>query len=94
MDGPTFAIELRKYLDQHEQDLNRSLNSSRSSYREIVQPYICCCTAYNSDSYVDRAYCAGMNDFLEKPVTYEQIKGLITKVIANKICRYWLNLSP
>ena len=67
MDGPTFTIELRKYIDEQKRDINNSLSC------DIVQPYICCCTAYNSEVYVDMAYRAGMNDFAEKPVTYDRI---------------------
>ena len=56
MDGPTFASELRKYLDSYAQELNGSLDSNATEFTDIVQPYICCCTAYSSDTFLDSAF--------------------------------------
>ena len=51
-DGPEVAREIRKTV----------------SSAALSQPYICCCTAYTEDSYMQEAFEAGMNDFLNKPI--------------------------
>ena len=53
MDGPQVAIEIRKILQE----------------QDISQPMICCCTAYDDISYQKKAYEAGMNNFVIKPVS-------------------------
>ena len=43
----------------------------------IAQPHITCCTAYSEDAFYKRAMEAGMDDFLTKPIVFEQIRQLL-----------------
>lgn len=54
MDGPQVCREIRNMVE--------------SSNGTSTQPYICCCTAYTDQEYVEVAFKAGMNDFLTKPI--------------------------
>ena len=59
----------------------------RQMYREsdIVNisqlPYICCCTAYTDPTFKKTALEAGMNQFITKPVTKEQLDDLLDKLV-------------
>ena len=41
-------------------------------------PYICCLSAYSETGYKRQAISAGMNDFMTKPITNEELQKLIT----------------
>ena len=43
----------------------------------VKKPYICCCTAYNSQNHRDIAISAGFDRYMIKPVSQEQIKEVI-----------------
>ena len=45
----------------------------------ITQPHIICCTAlaYSDEAFYRRAMEAGMDDFLTKPIVFEQIRQLL-----------------
>ena len=45
-----------------------------------MQPYICCLTAYQDQSYRDKAFKAGMSDFISKPITAVQLKTLLINI--------------
>lgn len=66
MDGPTTVREiLRLYRE--------STNITPEQY-----PYICCCTAYSEQQYKNAAFDAGMNHFLSKPISMDQLEKLLT----------------
>ena len=46
----------------------------------IDRPYICCCTSYQEESYRRRAIEAGMDDFFIKPLSFENILTITSKV--------------
>ena len=51
--------------------------------RELEQwPYICCLTAYTHQSYKEAAMGAGMNDFINKPMSYDVLHDLL---VLNKV---------
>ena len=57
IDGPETAKMIRKYIEEE----------------GLIQPHISCCSAYNEETYVNRAFESGMDSFISKPVTLEQI---------------------
>eukprot|EP00353_Schmidingerella_taraikaensis_P018082 CAMPEP_0185621122 /NCGR_PEP_ID=MMETSP0436-20130131/56289_1 /TAXON_ID=626734 ORGANISM="Favella taraikaensis, Strain Fe Narragansett Bay" /NCGR_SAMPLE_ID=MMETSP0436 /ASSEMBLY_ACC=CAM_ASM_000390 /LENGTH=67 /DNA_ID=CAMNT_0028262091 /DNA_START=240 /DNA_END=440 /DNA_ORIENTATION=- len=60
MDGPQVARAVRKILE-----------------REVVvseRPFICCCTAYSEPTFVKEALAAGMDEFLTKPISNNELK--------------------
>ena len=61
MDGPQVSIKIRKII----------------SSTGLAEPFICCCTAYSENVYRDRAIEAGMDFFLSKPITSEEINKII-----------------
>jgi len=52
MDGPETARQMRSLLAQH----------------DAFQPFIICCTAYDTDHFIEIVYEAGMDKFFTKPV--------------------------
>ena len=64
MDGPATAKAIRELL----------------AGKVLAQPYICCCSAYNDETFVDQAYSAGMDYFLTKPVSSEQLSELYERL--------------
>jgi len=54
MNGPELAMRIRLLYDE---------------FNATKQPYICCCSAYNEDSFMDAAFEAGIDQFLVKPVS-------------------------
>ena len=66
MDGPTTVREiLRLYRE--------------SPHISIDQfPYICCCTAYSEEQFKNAAFDAGMNHFLTKPISMDNLENLLT----------------
>ena len=60
MDGPQAARAMRALC----QDLER----------DHLAPYICCCTAYSEPTFRANAFLAGMDFFLSKPVTAEDLE--------------------
>ena len=61
MDGPMFVAELKILLEQ----------------ANLPMPYICCCTAYVEASFKRRAFEAGMNNFLTKPIDYKDLAKML-----------------
>ena len=45
----------------------------------LAIPYICCCSAYAEDSFKRLAIAAGMDCFLTKPVSNEELRLLLIK---------------
>lgn len=66
MDGPTVAREIIRIY--RESDL----------VTEAQVPYICCCTAYTDEQFKKNALAAGMNHFLNKPISKEMLDQLVT----------------
>lgn len=60
LNGPEVCEAIRKMVQEVEGAM-------------IAQPYITCITAYTEDAFYKRAMEAGMNNFLTKPISYEQI---------------------
>ena len=57
LDGPEVAVLVRKMIGE----------------ANLEQPYICCCTAYTEESFKNKAFEAGMDDFLTKPVKHSNL---------------------
>ena len=66
MDGPTTARHLRKLIATNEIE---------------EQPYICCCSAYTGDNFIEEAYEAGMDKFLTKPVNADELLDIVKSVL-------------
>jgi len=63
MDGPQVARSIRDFLKQSQ------------SYKFMDrEPYIVCCTAYSEATFMRQAFIAGMNKFLTKPVSDQELK--------------------
>ena len=67
MDGPQVAIEIRKIFKE-----SILLNQSH-------QPYICCCTAYAEASFKKQAKVAGMDNFLNKPISSGELDQILAQ---------------
>ena len=65
MDGPQVALEIRQRLN----DTN------------IETPYICCCTAYEVSTFKEKAASFGMDHFLTKPFSYNELSILLTQLL-------------
>ena len=61
--GPEVAKAIRELIEAEAQ--------------HVQQPYICCCTAYEAQTYEQKAYESGMNNILRKPVVFEQLSDII-----------------
>ena len=68
MDGLTAVKEIKKLFELS------NINASQ-------QPYICCCTAYNEEAFNKKAFDAGADHFMAKPVTGEDIKTLLNLLL-------------
>ena len=66
MDGPTVAKEIQKLYQESE------------TVTIDKVPYICCCTAYTSVEFKNKALEAGMDHFLTKPISKQQLDELVT----------------
>ena len=64
MDGLTAVKKIRKLL-------------KLSNINDSQQPYICCCTAYNEAAFKKKAIDTGMDHFMAKPITGEDITTLL-----------------
>ena len=62
LDGPDVARLIRATLKE----------------QEIAQPFICCCSAYSDESFFEKAFSAGMDKYLVKPVSAEEIINLVS----------------
>lgn len=67
MDGPETAREITRLF-------NTSLLLS-----ERDRPYIVCCSAYGEASFVKSALEAGMNQFVNKPLTFKSLEILCSE---------------
>ena len=63
MDGPEVARQARKFFKEHS-----------TSEADRLDPVICCCTAYTDATFMRQAFLAGMNKFLTKPVSDEELE--------------------
>ena len=50
--------------------------------KDLPQPYICCCTSYDEDSYTELAYEAGMDKLMTKPVNSDKLIAMTKKILA------------
>ena len=66
MDGPEVAREIAKIYRE-----NPLLQQSQ-------MPFICCCTAYTEAQFRDAALDSGMNHFLSKPISSDELQQLLT----------------
>ena len=64
MDGPEVAIQIAHIV----QNANLQL------------PTICCCTAYEGESFKQKAFAAGMQYYLLKPVSSNQLSEVISLI--------------
>jgi len=64
MDGPMAVTKMKTLFER-----NR-INVSQ-------QPYICCCSAYEDAALRKRADEAGMDHFMAKPVTKEELNTIL-----------------
>ena len=46
----------------------------------LVQPIIIAVTGHSEDSYVEKALRCGMNELSSKPIDYELLKDVLTKL--------------
>ena len=46
----------------------------------IFEPVICCCTAYQEQTFKTNAMLAGMDQYLVKPLTDSELDGLLKSV--------------
>ena len=67
MDGPQVASEIRVIMAQENLDM----------------PYIICCTAYAEAHFKRAALSAGMDGFLTKPVSSEELKEICSLVLTD-----------
>ena len=68
MDGPEVAKEIHRLYRESEH------------VTEAQIPYICCCTAYTDVQFKNIALASGMNHYLNKPVSKEELDQLITLI--------------
>ena len=66
MDGPATAMELRRVI-------------AESGIEE--QPYICCCSAYTEDNFIEEAFEAGMDKYFTKPVNADLLLEAVKFVL-------------
>ena len=64
MNGPTAVKKMKKLFE-------------RSGFKRDQQPYICCCTAYDEATYKKNAEDVGMDHYMVKPVTNEDLTTLL-----------------
>ena len=62
IDGPEVARQVRSFLREQS-----------TCEDDRLEPVICCCTAYSEASFMRQALLAGMNKFLTKPISYEDL---------------------
>ena len=79
MDGLETCQQIREAIRHHCITDPRTLGDSDQSRSEntLMQPYICCLTAYQDPSYRNKALMAGMSNFISKPITPSQLKNLL-----------------
>jgi len=70
MEGPQVAMAIR------------NLFKTSIVLSEGETPYICCCTAYDDAEFKRKALTAGMDDLLTKPISYDELKKLLTRLQA------------
>ena len=63
MDGPQVVVQMLQLI--------------KDSQKDIEVPHICCCTAYEHESFKLAAKEAGMHDYICKPVTSADLDSLI-----------------
>lgn len=62
-DGPDVAVAIRALIDE----------------AGLPQPYICCCSAYTSESYKRKALEAGMDNFVTKPLDNATVLAIVAR---------------
>ncbi len=65
LDGPATARLIRQML----------------AAKDLPQPYICCCTSYDEDSYTEQAYEAGMDQLMTKPVKSDNLFAMTKRIL-------------
>ena len=61
MDGPQFCRKLIQILNDY----------------NLPLPFICCCTAYAEASFKTNALASGMDYFVTKPVSDDELNGIL-----------------
>ena len=67
MDGPTTATHIRNLLE----------NKGDIVAAELQRPYICCCTAYDEAGFKKIALQSGMDKFINKPVSDDELNEVL-----------------
>ena len=62
LDGPEIARQARIFFKENS-----------TSVADRLDPVICCCTAYTEATFMRQAYLAGMNKFVTKPVSDQEL---------------------
>ena len=68
MDGPMVSRAIRSLFKQH-------------VHEGVIEPKIFCCTAYSEASYMREAFIAGMDKFLAKPLSSQDLDDCIKEVL-------------
>ena len=66
MDGPTAVVEMWKLF-----------RSSRMISDGGLVPFICCCTAYGEASFKKIVFDSGMDHFINKPVSHDELVRIL-----------------
>ena len=67
MDGPALVKRIKELMSNNVVQAGQPGNT----------PYICCCSAYDDIDFKRQAEEAGMQSFLTKPVTWEEIRSVL-----------------
>ena len=55
----------------------RAIIAYLNDYPSVKKPYICCVSAYVSSKYKERAFAAGMDMFIVKPLLKDSIERIL-----------------
>ena len=71
MDGPEVANKICKLFPERGEDQEEPEGNF------VQRPYICCCTAFTETHHRQSALSSGMDYFLSKPVSPEELEDLL-----------------
>ena len=85
MTGVEVALSVQELIEQvREQEAARDKSHSMALSRGASQlkiPYMCCCTAYGANNFKRKALEAGMQRFITKPISIDELKEVIQEVL-------------